>query len=351
MDQAQQQQLAILQMLAQQNPAQFATLLQGVPQVPQVNPMMAGSSQGIPLWQQQQLPGHGQGNMPGNIRSPRGRRSRSPSPRRRPSPNDRRRSPPRGDSSYQPPPMPTSNAAQEMKWIEMDNSLKPDRIRVYSRTLFVGGVSPGMAEADMRERFRKFGEVQTCIMHAEKRHAFVKMFSRRESVAAKDGLEGSGSNLRTRWGVGFGPRDCSDYATGVSIIPLTRLTDADRRWITTAEYGGTGGRPLEAGMCMEEPDIIVGAGMSSKAMSKRMPTNTSRQGPQSTDSMSPVSQQMQGQPAFPVQSQMPGNFQFPFGMAGFPNFGNNQANTGSGAHQQPNANNFPGFPMFFPPQQ
>lgn len=31
-----------------------------------------------------------------------------------------------------------------------------------------------------------------------------------------------------------------------------------------AEYGGTGGKPIEAGMVVEEPDIEIGAGVSSK---------------------------------------------------------------------------------------
>lgn len=64
--------------------------------------------------------------------------------------------------------------------------------------------------------------------------------------------------------MGFGPRDCSDYNTGISVIPITRLTDADRKWVVTAEYGGTGGRSLESGMVIEEPDIEIGAGVSSK---------------------------------------------------------------------------------------
>lgn len=64
--------------------------------------------------------------------------------------------------------------------------------------------------------------------------------------------------------MGFGPRDCSDYNSGVSVIPISRLTDADRKWVLTAEYGGTGGRPLEGGMVIEEPDIEIGAGVSSK---------------------------------------------------------------------------------------
>lgn len=64
--------------------------------------------------------------------------------------------------------------------------------------------------------------------------------------------------------MGFGPRDCSDYQTGVSIIPIERLTEADRKWMLTAEYGGSGGRPIETGMVVEEPDIEIGAGVSSK---------------------------------------------------------------------------------------
>lgn len=32
----------------------------------------------------------------------------------------------------------------------------------------------------------------------------------------------------------------------------------------TAEYGGTGGKDLSGGMAVEEPDIEIGAGVSSK---------------------------------------------------------------------------------------
>ena len=40
----------------------------------------------------------------------------------------------------------------------------------------------------------------------------------------------------------------------------------------TAEYGGSGGKPIEHGLVVEEPDIEIGAGVSSKAISRRMPT-------------------------------------------------------------------------------
>jgi hypothetical protein len=34
--------------------------------------------------------------------------------------------------------------------------------------------------------------------------------------------------------------------------------------MVSAEYGGTGGKPLTGGMCVEEPDIEIGQGVSSK---------------------------------------------------------------------------------------
>ena len=100
--------------------------------------------------------------------------------------------------------------------------------------------------------------------------------------------------------MGFGPRDCSDYQTGISIIPIERLTDADRKWMLTAEFGGTGGKPIESGLVVEEPDIEIGAGVSSKgiyhhalayqwstnirlAISRRMQTDKGgQQGPRSS---------------------------------------------------------------------
>ena len=36
--------------------------------------------------------------------------------------------------------------------------------------------------------------------------------------------------------------------------------------MVTAEYGGTGGAAIAAGMVVEEPDIEIGAGVSSKGM-------------------------------------------------------------------------------------
>ncbi|KAI9735253.1 MAG: hypothetical protein M1834_001843 [Cirrosporium novae-zelandiae] len=193
---------------------------------------------------------------------PGGRRRRSPTP-------------PQRDQTL-PPPGP--------KHVEFDPSIPQGNIKVLSRTLFVGGVTSG--EEHLRSIFSNFGVVQTCIVNIDKRHAFVKMISRADAMRAREGMEHYKSDtmqLRTRWGVGFGPRDCSDYNTGISIIPIERLTEADRKWMLTAEYGGSGGRPIESGFVVEEPDIEIGAGVSSKAISRRMATDSGgKTGPRST---------------------------------------------------------------------
>ncbi|KAK7740220.1 hypothetical protein SLS63_001420 [Diaporthe eres] len=165
-------------------------------------------------------------------------------------------------------------AFQQQKWIEHDPSLPSGCIKVLSRTLFVGGVN--CSENELRNIFNGFGTVQTCIVNKEKRHAFVKMYSRKDAVNAKEAMDQGRSpdaQLRTRWGVGFGPRDCSDYQTGISVIPIHKLTEADRKWMLTAPYGGSGGQPIAQGMVVEEPDIEIGAGVSSKAISRRMQTD------------------------------------------------------------------------------
>ncbi|KAK6197154.1 medium-chain fatty acid-CoA ligase faa2 [Pestalotiopsis sp. IQ-011] len=205
-------------------------------------------------------PAHGRDDRSGwggdyRQRSPPGRRGRSRSPNR----------------FDQPQP--------GQKWVEFDRALPPGHIKVLSRTLFVGGVT--CSEAELRSMFSRSGQVQTCIVNKDKRHAFVKMLARKDAVAAKEAMENS--QYRTRWGVGFGPRDCSDYSSGISVIPINKLTEADRKWMLSAEWGGSGGRPIEAGMVVEEPDIEIGAGVSSKAISRRMQTDRGgKHGPKSS---------------------------------------------------------------------
>jgi hypothetical protein len=53
--------------------------------------------------------------------------------------------------------------------------------------LFVGGA--GGTEGEIRSIFSRFGQVQTCIVNLEKRHAFVKMLTRPDAVHAKEGMD------------------------------------------------------------------------------------------------------------------------------------------------------------------
>lgn len=88
----------------------------------------------------------------------------------------------------------------KLRFIEWDDSLKPDRIRgtslfdgmlmvVLSRTLFVGGVTNKVTEEKLRELFSRFGGVQSIIMNPEKRCAFLKMYTRDGAVSARQGME------------------------------------------------------------------------------------------------------------------------------------------------------------------
>ena len=43
----------------------------------------------------------------------------------------------------------------------------------------------------------------------------------------------------------------------------------------SAEFGGTGGRPMEPGMIIEEPDIEIGQGVSSKGTYEEMDPDSS----------------------------------------------------------------------------
>ncbi|RLV95195.1 Protein NRD1 [Spathaspora sp. JA1] len=166
--------------------------------------------------------------------------------------------------------------------VGFDATLPQGSFKVLSRTLFIGGVPRHMDERALADALRPFAEVQSVILNSERKHAFIKVYSRREAEQVVTSFNKDNSlPLRTRWGVGFGPRDCCNYQHGISIIPIQRLTDADRSWVVQAQWGGTGGQPLSSGMVIDEPDIEIGSGISSKAMSKKMPTNSARNGPKS----------------------------------------------------------------------
>lgn len=141
-----------------------------------------------------------------------------------------------------------------------------------------------MKEWDLSRVLAPFADVQSVILNNHRKHAFVKVYSRREAENVLINFNKDGRlPLRIRWGVGFGPRDCCNYQHGYSVIPIHRLTDADKKWSLNAQWGGTGGQPLTSGIVFEEPDIVVGEGVSSKAISQKMPTDSGKNGPTSRD--------------------------------------------------------------------
>ncbi|GME96142.1 unnamed protein product [[Candida] boidinii] len=228
----------------------------------------------------------GRGQNPGNPYTNRRQRSRSPPNRRG---GHQQHDNNMGDDEEHPPlthvegerNVPGTPHYREKKPY-FDNTIAPGCIKVASRTIFVGGVPYHMDERALASQLRPYAEVQSVILNNERKHAFVKVYSRAEAEqTVKAFSQNHPSGLRSRWGVGFGPRDCCDYSTGVSTIPISRLTDADKRWIVAAEWGGTAGLPLQPGLFIEEPDIEIGHGVSSKATSKKMPTNSAPNGPKS----------------------------------------------------------------------
>ncbi|KAK9239727.1 hypothetical protein V1525DRAFT_15982 [Lipomyces kononenkoae] len=285
-----QQQLMLMQMLISQGVPinQISTLLQAATSSLPSGAMPMPSAQGVlPTWPTST--DHDDRGR-GSVRSPpytSSRRSRSPRGRRRSSrsPSYHNRSP-RGRRSSTPPRR-YPDVEIRPKNVTFDPTMPSGCIKVLSRTLFVGGVPNSMSEDRLISIFEQAARVQGVIMNKDKRCAFMKVYYRSDAELIKATMETYTEDdvtLRCRWGVGFGPRDCCDYASGVSTIPIDRLTEADKRWVTSADFGGTGGRPLEPGLVVEEPDIEIGAGVSSKAISKRMPTNLGGDmGPKSTD--------------------------------------------------------------------
>jgi protein NRD1 len=73
------------------------------------------------------------------------------------------------------------------KFIDWDRTLPRDNIKVFSRTLFIGGATG--TEPEIRSIFSQFGKVQSCIVNQDKRHAFVKMLTRPDALAAKAGMD------------------------------------------------------------------------------------------------------------------------------------------------------------------
>ncbi|PKK74655.1 hypothetical protein RhiirC2_738311 [Rhizophagus irregularis] len=152
-----------------------------------------------------------------------------------------------------------------------DQNVGRDVIKVLSRTLYVGSVMEHMTKQYIEDIFAKHGPVSTVTLNYDKNHGFVKMDTRAAAARALRGVRMKvRSSLKVRWGVGFGPKDCFDFPSGESSIPLSRLTETDRKWLITSKCGGTGGRPVVGGVVVEEPDIVIGEGFSSGSANKKI---------------------------------------------------------------------------------
>lgn len=101
------------------------------------------------------------------------------------------------------------------------------------RTLFVGGLTSLITEAELRERFGASGEIAGVRMIADKGIAFVEMRSRQGAEAAVQALHGrlnvSGARLSVKWAKPQKGRDAD--GAGDSLAPIhgiegSRLTDA-----------------------------------------------------------------------------------------------------------------------------
>ncbi|KAF9949770.1 hypothetical protein BGZ72_008496 [Mortierella alpina] len=155
---------------------------------------------------------------------------------------------------------PADNTGFDPPEVKEDSTVGADKIRVISRTLWVGGTFiPTISEQDLEAIFAPKGQIATLIINQAKFNAFIKMADRTHAERCKVELDRTmvqGEVMKVGWGCGFGPRDCFDYTSGESIIPVDRLTDTDRRWLGQSIVGGFGiHEPIRGGVCIYEPNI------------------------------------------------------------------------------------------------
>ncbi|KAF9352467.1 hypothetical protein BGX26_009735, partial [Mortierella sp. AD094] len=155
-----------------------------------------------------------------------------------------------------------------------DPTVGPDQIRVISRTLWVGGTFvPTISESDLEAIFAVKGNIATLMINHAKFNAFIKMADRAQAEKCKAELDRTmvqGEVMKVGWGCGFGPRDCFDYTAGSSLIPIDRLTDTDKRWLSNSIVGGFGvHEPIRGGVSILEPNIEPVDSNGREALPKR----------------------------------------------------------------------------------
>ncbi|KAJ3101064.1 hypothetical protein HK100_004602 [Physocladia obscura] len=130
-------------------------------------------------------------------------------------------------------------------------------VKIMTRTLFIGNLTNTTTTDMVRTAFASHARVRVCgaTINAIKNTGFVKLYTREEAHAAKDAMNKfliDGAPLTVGWGCGFGPREHFTYATGETAYPVTEMTDADRKAILGARFGGG---CADGGYLIEEPDI------------------------------------------------------------------------------------------------
>ncbi|TPX76154.1 hypothetical protein CcCBS67573_g02566 [Chytriomyces confervae] len=131
-------------------------------------------------------------------------------------------------------------------------------LRILSRTLFVGGLRPETSVETLRAAFIQHANVRVAgaNINPNKLTGFVKTYTREEAVQAREIMNQvpvDGTLLRVSWGCGFGPKEHFKYETGETAFPVNEMSEADKKAIGQARYGG--GRPIQGGLIIEEPDI------------------------------------------------------------------------------------------------
>ncbi|CAO3565752.1 unnamed protein product [Mortierella alpina] len=234
----------------------------GLPQMPMSMPMSMHGHPFPPLSAQGSQEGVGQGQGPGHGPGGRGqaaRRDPHQLPNRPGSTQESLFSRPgefKGDHSSRP----AVNTGFDPPEVKEDPTVGADKIRVISRTLWVGGTFiPTISEQELEAIFAPKGQIATLIINQAKFNAFIKMADWTHAEQCKVELDRTmvqGEVMKVGWGCGFGPRDCFDYTSGASIIPVDRLTDTDRRWLGQSIVGGFGvHEPIRGGVCIYEPNI------------------------------------------------------------------------------------------------
>ncbi|KNE71952.1 hypothetical protein AMAG_16376 [Allomyces macrogynus ATCC 38327] len=153
-------------------------------------------------------------------------------------------------------------------WVQVEGGCGPTQVKVLSRTLYVGNVTPDMSRTIILQVFSAYGDVDSVMINHSKSNCFLKMRTRAQANDARQALDQApvyNTTLRVKWGCGFGPKPIFDYSTGCSILDIFADLDVvDRKWLMTADAGGIRTGVLRGGLTVEEPDVNM-AEMRAKA--------------------------------------------------------------------------------------